>query len=206
MRTETYSTRWWEARMVLNKPLGASYIQVGLVDPEAAPRVAEQMEYALEHSVASWQSREKSWLEVFRLLRFSSAITMGVILVIAGLGMFNTLAIIVMERQREIAILRSMGYTRRDIVGIFVSQGIIVFVLGTLLGWLLAVGLTGAIEQLPIRIRGVFSTNHIVVAWSIWHYLAGALMAGVVVFFASVIPARRAAKIEPATIIRETSG
>jgi lipoprotein-releasing system permease protein len=190
----------------LNSMERVSYIQVMTKDPDKAPATAAQMEYALGHYVASWQEREKSWLEVFRVLRISSALSMSTIILIAGLGMFNTLAIIVMERSREIAILRSVGFSRRDVLSIFLYQGLIVYVLGTVIGCMLAAFLTKGVESLPIRIRGIFSTDHFLVSWSIWHYLSAALVAGVVVIVAALIPARRAAKVEPGEVIRGTGG
>jgi lipoprotein-releasing system permease protein len=195
-----------EARRLLDKMERVSYIQVLTRDPSKARATARQMEYALGHYVASWQEREKSWLEVFRVLRISSALSMSTIILIAGLGMFNTLAIIVMERSREIAILRSVGYSRRDIMQIFLFQGLIVYVLGTLIGFVLGALLTKGVESLPIRIRGIFSTDHFVVAWSPWHYLSAAVVAGIVVIIAALIPARRAARVEPGEVIRGTGG
>ncbi|MDX2110273.1 MAG: FtsX-like permease family protein [Verrucomicrobiota bacterium] len=195
-----------DARMLLNEPQTASFLQVSLYDNNQADQVSAQMEEALHHNVNSWQKSEKTWLEVFRALRFSAAITMGVIILIAGLGMFNTLAIIVMERRREIAILRSMGYTRRDVEFIFLNQGLIVLVVGTVLAWGMAFLLTLGVANLPIRIRGILSTDHFVVSWSIWHYVIATAIATVVVLVAAYIPARRAAQIEPGEIIRGTSG
>lgn len=195
-----------EARRLLNQMDRVSYIQVMTRDPDNAPATAEQMEYALNHDVASWQEREKSWLEVFRVLRISSALSMSTIILIAGLGMFNTLAIIVMERSREIAILRSYGFSRQDILNIFLFQGLIVYVMGTLIGFALAAILTRVAESLPIRIRGIFSTDHFLVTWSVWHYASAALVAGVVVIIAALIPARRAARTEPGEVIRGTGG
>ncbi|MFI5336800.1 MAG: FtsX-like permease family protein, partial [Opitutales bacterium] len=112
---------------------------------------------------------------------------------------------IVLEKTKEIAILRSMGYTRRDISHIFVWLGAIVFVVGTVLGWGLGAGVTYSVSKLPIRIRGIFSTDSFVVAWSIWHYVAATLTAAVVVMTAAIIPARRAARLEPGDIIRGTA-
>ena len=195
-----------EARRLLNQMERVSYIQVMTKNPEKAPALARQMEHALGHYVASWQEREKSWLEVFRVLRLSSALSMSTIILIAGLGMFNTLAIIVMERSREIAILRSIGFSRHDVLTIFLFQGLIVYVLGTLVGFVLAAGLTKGVESLPIRIRGIFSTDHFVVTWSPWHYVAAAVVAGIVVIIAALIPARRAARVEPGDVIRGTGG
>lgn len=195
-----------EARRLLQQMDRVSYIQVLTEDPENAPAMADQMQYALQHHVASWQERERSWLEVFRVLRVSSGLTMSTIILIAGLGMFNTLAIIVMERSREIAILRSIGFTRKDILRIFLFQGIIVYAMGTVLGFVFAFLLTKGAESLPIRIRGIFSTDHFLVYWSPWHYVAAAIVAGFVVLIASIIPARRAAKVEPGEVIRGTGG
>jgi lipoprotein-releasing system permease protein len=195
-----------DTRRLLNQMDRVSYIQIMTKDPDMAPVTAQQMEYALGHYVDSWQEREKSWLEVFRVLRISSALSMSTIILIAGLGMFNTLAIIVMERSREIAILRSYGFSRSDILNIFLYQGLIVYVLGTLLGFVFAVLLTWGAESLPIRIRGIFSTDHFLVSWSIWHYASAALVAGIVVVIAALIPARRAARTEPGEVIRGTGG
>lgn len=194
-----------EARSLLKRPTGASRIQVALFDRDRAREDAARMEEVFRHGAQAWQEREKIWLEVFRALRVSSALTVSTIILISGLGMFNTLAMIVMEKTKEIAILRSMGYTREDISRIFLLQGAIVLLIGTVLGWIFGAGVTYSVSQLPIRIRGIFTTDSFVVAWSIWHYVAATVTAAVVVFLASLIPARRAAKLEPGDIIRGTS-
>ena len=82
--------------------------------------IRARMEKVIDHVSVAWQDREKIWLGVFVALRISSAITVSSIILISGLGMFNTLAMIVLEKTREISILRSMGYTRRDISRIFI--------------------------------------------------------------------------------------
>lgn len=194
-----------EARSLLKKPTGASFIQVALFDRDRAPQDAKIMEDIFRHGVHSWQEREKIWLEVFRALRVSSALTVSTIILISGLGMFNTLVMIVLEKTKEIAILRSMGYTRKDISRIFLWLGAIVLIAGTALGWGFGAGVTYGVSKLPIRIRGIFSTDNFVVAWSIWHYIAATVTATVVVMTAAVIPARRAAQLEPGDIIRGTS-
>jgi lipoprotein-releasing system permease protein len=194
-----------EARSLLKKPTGASFIQVNLIDKDRAPQDALHMEEVLRYSAASWEEREKTWLEVFRALRISTAITVSVFTLIAGLAMFNTLAMIVMEKTKEIAILRSMGYTRRDISGIFLWQAAIVLMIGTVCGWVLGAVVTYAISNFPIRIRGIFATDTFLVSWSLWHYVAATATAVVMVMAASLIPARRAARLEPGDVIRGTA-
>lgn len=194
-----------EARSLLRRPSGSSFLIVNIENPEDAPDLSRHMMSVLNHHVVSWQEREAVWIEVFRALRVSSAITVSTIILISGLGMFNTLVMIVMEKNREIAILRSMGYSRSDISRIFLWQGGIVLFLGTLLGWLFGALVTWGVSRLPIRITGIFTADSFIVNWDFNHYLAAAVVAVVVVMTASYFPARRAARLEPGSVIRGSS-
>jgi len=194
-----------EARSLLARPNGASYLQVNLRDKARAPAEADHMREVLGHSVKSWQERERSWLQAFAALSYSSAITVSVFTLIAGLAMFNTLAMLVMEKTKEIAILRSMGYTREDISQIFLWQAVIVLAIGCLLGMGFGAGVTYAVSKIPISISGIFKTETFVVSWNAWHYVAATVTAVVMVMIASLIPARRAAKLEPGDVIRGTA-
>lgn len=193
------------ARSFLNRPFGGAVFQVSLEDPGNAPAIADQMQSFLNHRVVSWQEREQVWLDVFKALRLSSAITVSTILLLSGLGIFNVFAIMVIEKKRDIAILRSMGFTQSDVSSIFLWQGVIVLILGIILGSLLGILSTYGVSQLPLRIRGIFSTDSFVVHWDPWHYILAALISTIFVTVATWIPARRASKIEPAKIIRETN-
>jgi lipoprotein-releasing system permease protein len=194
-----------EARSLLKRPTGASYLQVNLFDKSRAQRDAGWMEEVLQHSVASWQYREKTWLQVFTALSVSTVITVSVFTLIAALAMFNTLAMIVIEKTKDIAILRSMGYTREDISRIFLWQAVIVLAIGSVAGCLLGFGVTYAVSQLPLQIRGIFATNHFLVKYSVWHYVGAVTTAVVMVMVASLLPSRRAARLEPGDIIRGTA-
>ncbi len=191
-----------EARSLLGRPWGASFLQVSLRDPGRARADAARMEETIGHFAYSWQERERAWLEVFRALRVSSGLTVATIILISGLGMFNTLAMMVMEKTREISILRSMGYTRGNVMSIFAWQGGIVLGLGILAGWIGGGLFTYGVSRIPIRIRGIFATDHFVVHWSWSHYLWGAAIAAVVVAVATWLPARQAARLEPVEALR----
>ena len=193
-----------QARALLKKVNGASFLQIGLKDKDRAPEDAEHMQTVLQYRVRAWQDREKTWLGVFKALRISSAITVSVFTLIAGLAMFNTLAMIVMEKTKEIAILRSMGYTQKDISHIFLWQAGIVLAIGATLGVLVGATITFAVSRVPLNITGIFKTTTFIVSWSIWHYVASVVTAVVMVMVASLVPARRAARLEPGDVIRGT--
>lgn len=194
-----------EARILLNKPYGATYLQVGLRDINKAPEVAEQISALTSHVAKSWQEREQIWLAVFQFFRVMAAIIVFTIIVVSGLGMFNTLFMIVMEKTKEIAILRSMGFTRGDIAFVFIMQGAMVLVAGVVAGCAFGALATWAVSKMPMPSTGLFVADHIVVAWRIAHYVGAAAASAVVVVIASLLPARRAAGLEPAAIIRGAS-
>jgi len=194
-----------EARSILKKPTGVSFIQINLIDKDRAVEDSIQMENVLHHAARPWQEREEVWLNVFYALKISSAITVSVFTLIAGLAMFNTLAMIVMEKTKEIAILRSMGYERKDISQIFLWQATIVLAIGSITGCILGAVVTYGVSKVPIHIHGIFATDHFLVSLSGWHYVSAVLTAIVMVMVASLVPARRAALLEPGDVIRGTA-
>ena len=193
------------ARALFKKPTGATYLQISLFDRNQAVEDAAEMTNSLSHKAAAWQEREKSWLGVFRAFRVATAITVSIFTLIAGLAMFNTLAMIVLEKTKEIAILRSMGYTRQDISRIFLWQAAIVLGIGSVLGCALGAIITYAVSQYPLPITGIFTTHKFLVQWSRWHYLEAVVCSIIIVMIASLVPARRAARLEPGDIIRGTA-
>ena len=194
-----------EARSLLKRPSGASFLQISLHDPARAPQDARRMEEILRHGAKPWQEREKTWLAVFQALRYSTMITVSVFTLIASLAMFNTLAMIVLEKTKDIAILRSMGYERRDITQIFLWQAGIVLVIGAAIGALFGAAVTWAVSQVPLPINGIFKTDRFIVTWDASHYMGAIATAVVMVMIASLIPARRAARLEPGDIVRGTA-
>jgi len=194
-----------EARSLLRKPSGATFLQIGLHNPDRAPQDAARMVDILNHKATSWQEREITWLAVFRALRISTMITVSVFTLIASLAMFNTLAMIVLEKTKDIAILRSMGYERRDITQIFLWQAGIVLAIGALVGAAFGAGVTWLVGQVPLPINGIFKTDHFIVTWDPMHYVGAISTAVVMVMIASLFPARRAARLEPGDIVRGTA-
>ena len=194
-----------QARSILKKPTGVSFVQVSVFDRDRAPQTAAHIQWVLRHSAKPWQLREKSWLATFSALRICSAITVSIFTLIAGLAMFNTLAMIVLEKTKDIAILRSMGYERSDITQIFLWQAAIVLAFGAVGGALFGAVVTWAVEHVPLTINTLFKTDHFLVSWDPWHYVEAVGTAVVMVMVASLAPARRAARLEPGDIVRGTA-
>ncbi|SDT88313.1 lipoprotein-releasing system permease protein [Verrucomicrobium sp. GAS474] len=190
------------AQSILNKPYQITSIVVRLRDPQRAPQIAAQFEQQFLHVSRSWQDREQGNLAIFHALRLSSAIVVSLIILLAGFGIFNILTMTVLNKVREIAILRSMGYRRGDIQAIFLFQGLIIASIGSAVGCLIGAALTYTISLIPLHMRGIMNTDHFVVAWSSSHYVWAVLIAFASVLVASYFPARRAATLPPVNTLR----
>lgn len=190
------------AQVLLKKPGFVSAIIVKLRDADRAPEIAAHFERLFGHRARSWQERERGNLQIFSTLRLSAGITVSLIILLAGFLIFNTLTMAVMEKIREIAILRSMGYKRLDISLIFLGQGFLVATIGSVLGAAAGALFTYLVSLIPINVTGFFYTDHFLVAWNWEHYVVAALIAFVAVLGASYLPARRAANLAPVATLR----
>lgn len=193
------------AQRLLKKPYSASMIIYKLRDPDRAPALAAQFENLFQHEAQSWQDREEGNLEVFSTLRISAGVTVSLVILLAGFGIFNVLTMSVLSKVKEIAILRSMGYRRIDISAIFLWQGALIAAVGSLLGCAAGALMTWGVSKIPVQIRGLLYTNHLLVIWDWRHYLWATLLAIIAVFIASYVPARRAAQLPPVETLRGSS-
>jgi lipoprotein-releasing system permease protein len=193
------------AQSLLHRPFNASMIIYKLRDPDRAPALATHFETLFQHTALSWQDREESNLQIFFTLRVSAAITVSLIILLAGFGIFNVLTMSVLAKVKEIAILRSMGYRRIDISAIFLWQGAIIAAAGSVVGCLMGALMTWGVSRIPIRIRGLLYADHFLVVWDWHHYLWATVLAIIAVFIASYVPARRAAQLPPVATLRGSS-
>ncbi len=190
------------AQAVLKKPGLISTIIVKLRDPDRAPALASHFERLFGHRARSWQERERGNLQIFSTLRLSAGITVSLIIALAGFLIFNTLTMAVLEKVREIAILRSMGYRKRDITWVFLGQGVVVATIGSVLGAGAGAVFTYLVSLIPIKVTGFFYTDRFLVSWNWEHYAGATLIAFVAVLGASYLPARRAANLPPVATLR----
>jgi lipoprotein-releasing system permease protein len=193
------------AQRLLRKPFPATMIIYKLRDPNRAPALGAHFQRLFAHEAQSWQEREEGNLQLFLTLRLSAAITVSLIILLAGFGIFNVLTMTVLGKVKEIAILRSMGYRRGDISAIFLWQGAMIAVVGSILGCVLGALMTFGVSRIPIQVRGLLYANHFLVTWNPRHYFAATALAIIAVFIASYVPARRAAELPPVATLRGSS-
>lgn len=192
-----------DAQKLRGTPSEITDIAVKVENPYEVETKAALWKRSSREKVLSWQESSASILSVFKtqdIVRNSMTIA---IIVVAGFGIYNILSILVTQKRRDVAILRSMGYTPRDVVKLFFNQGLLLGIIGGFIG--LGMGyviclIIGQIEIVPGRMGS--NTGKMIISYDLIIYLKAIAIATVSAIFSSIWPAREAGKLEPIDIIR----
>ena len=133
------------------------------------------------------------------LITYSVSITL---LIVAGFGIYNILNMMIYEKMNDIAILKATGFSGKDVQLIFMSQAIIIGMIGGLIGLLLGYGISFLISHVPFNTDALPTIETYPVNFDPRFYIIGIVFAIVSTFLAGFLPARRAKHIDPVEIIR----
>ena len=168
--------------------------------------IAENIQSELGYSfwVRDWREMNQNLFSALKLEKITMFIILVLIIVVAAFNIIGTLILVVMEKGREIAILKAMGATRKNIGRIFMLEGLVIGLGGTTLGLLLGLGLCFILAnyqfvELP---ASVYYVTTLPVKVQLMDVAAICLAATVVSFIATVYPARRASMLNPVEILR----
>ena len=187
------------AQSLLALPGGASQLDLTLKDVWVAQTLARALQTQFPYKIESWQESNAQLVSALNAQSISTSIIRGVVLAVVVLGIASVLVVSVVQKGREIGILRAMGATRGQVLRVFLVQGAVVGVLGSVLGLLLAVALIWVFTHF---VRGSDGLPLFSIALPLPMALQIALIASVCGVLAAVAPARRAAALDPAQAIR----
>ena len=187
------------AQSLLGLPGGVTNLDIKLFDVWKAQKIAEDLRARYPYKVESWQENNAQLVSALNAQSVSTSIIRSVVMIVVVLGIASVLVVSVVQKGREIGILRAMGTTRAQILRVFLLQGAVVGVMGSLLGLLLAVLLIAAFTHFVKGSDGLPLFN-ISLPWRT--ALNVALMASACGVLAAIAPARRAAAMDPAQAIR----
>ncbi len=181
-------------------------IELNLRDIYKATDVAKAAEAVIGDKLAAttWQEQNKPILDAFQLERMVSVITISLIQLVAGLNILTTLVMMVMEKNRDIAILMAMGAKTKQIRRIFIYKGAIIGAIGIVIGLVLGYGISYLAERYQwLKLdASVYSIKYLPLEtnWTDAIWIAAAAMA--VSLLATIYPARSATKITPVESMR----
>lgn len=195
-----------DAQVLQNRPNVINAIRFALDAPDDAQTIAKSIEDRFKYKAVSWQEANQGILSVFIIQNTIMYTTTGAILLVACFGIFNIISTLINEKARDIAILKSMGFTEHDIQIIFILQGILIGFSGMVLGWGLGYVLSVALEHVEIKMEAIITTEHLHIIYDVTYYIIGGVACMVAATFAAWLPARKAALLKPVDIIRGAAG
>src|SRR5579863_1891788 len=184
----------------------ASVIEFKIDDVDHAEAIAGEIRQAAGSGfdTTTWMEQNRSLFNALKLERLVTILTIGLIMLVAALNIFITLAMMVMEKNRDIAVLMSMGARARQVWAVFTLHGLVIGAIGGLLGLLSGYGICWAGERyklfrLPADVYALASVPFHARPWDgVWIVVA----ALVVSFLAALYPSLAAARLSPVEILR----
>ncbi len=167
-----------------------------------ARKVQEKLGYP--YWTKDWKMMNRSLFSALKLEKLTMFIILTMIVLVGALNIISTLVMVVMEKTRDVAILRAMGATSRSIMSIFMFQGILVGLIGTITGLLSGLGLCHLLARyqfidLP---SDVYYISKLPVQVSSWDVSIVAMAAVIISFLATLYPAWYASRLNPVESFR----
>jgi lipoprotein-releasing system permease protein len=187
------------AQAILDLTGGVSNIDVAVADIFDAERVAREIERLTQVKVESWMQTNSQLLAALNAQTVTTTMIRAFVMVIVVLGIASVLVVSVVQKGKEIGILRAIGASRGRIKRVFLVQGALVGVIGSTLGCLLGVLLV-FVFTLTVKNADGSPLFPMTISWRV--LLIGGAIATLCGVLAAYAPARRAARLDPAAAIR----
>ncbi len=181
-------------------------IALKVADPFNNAALAKELEQITGYRCLTWQDENASILSLFARIGYIVFSLVAFVGVVSGFGVANILVTTVFEKSRDIAIMKSFGFSARQLVGMFVLEGFMVGLAGALIGGVLAIGSIHLFASLPIESsQGPLTKTGFSMSYNPLYFL---LIIGITVLISTlsaILPSARAAKLEPVSVLRDSS-
>ncbi len=171
-----------------------------------AKSVAEKVAQVLgpPYKAADWQEMNKNLFAAMKLEKIAMFIILALIVLVAAFNIASTLIMMVMERNKDIGILKSMGATNRSVMGIFMIEGTLIGVVGTVIGALVgSVACFLADKHQLIKLSGdVYYLSYLPFKMTLLDFVLICVGSILLSFVATLYPSRQAARLDPVEAIR----
>lgn len=195
-----------EAQAFLGFGDRVSGLEVRVKDVYRSDKVGIKIQNALGNPywTKDWKVMNRSLFSALKLEKFAMFVILTMIVLVGALNIISTLVMVVMEKTRDVAILRAMGASAKSIMTIFMVQGLLVGLVGTLAGLASGLGICHLLARykfisLP---SDVYYITTLPVRVEFWDVCLVSLSAVVISFLATIYPSWHASKLNPVEAIR----
>jgi len=174
-------------------------IKINLKDYNNAPKTARELETLTGYKAEDWVQANEQLKAAFKIRAIILNSVIGVILLVAGFGIYNILNMTIYEKIKEIAILKAIGFSGKSVTSIFLQQAIYIGLMGGIVGICVGFGITYMVSRIYI---GAGTLKYLPMSFYVPHYIEALCFGIITTIAAGFFPARKAAKVDPVTIIR----
>jgi lipoprotein-releasing system permease protein len=182
------------------------HIQLRLDDVIAAPRISEVIQEKLgkDYLKQDWTEMNRSLFSALTLEKIAMSLAIGLIVGVAALNIVTSLVLLVIEKNRDIAILKTMGASAKSVTAIFVLQGLFIGLVGTAVGAVAGLVVCYVFDhyRLISMPMDVYQVSHLPFKVLPLDFTLVVIAAVVVCLLATIYPSRRAAHLDPAEALR----
>jgi lipoprotein-releasing system permease protein len=182
------------------------YLQLRVDDIYRAPSIAASIAATLgeKYQAEDWAAMNRSLFSALWLEKIAVSLAIGLIVMVAALNIIASLILLVMEKSRDIAILKTMGASARSVTGIFIMQGLIIGIVGTTAGAAAGYGVSYVLDRYQvIRVpMDIYQVSHLPFTVLPFDFVIVVVVAIIVCFLATIYPSRQAARLDPAQALR----
>jgi lipoprotein-releasing system permease protein len=182
------------------------FVQLRVDDVYRAPQVAAAVKAQLgdQYYTEDWTVMNRSLFSALTLEKIAVSLAVGLIVLVAALNIVATLILLVMEKHRDVAILKTMGASARSVTLIFMAQGLLIGLVGTTVGAAAGYGLSYIFDRyqlirMPVDVYQVSHLPFTVVPRDFALVVVAAIL---ICFVATIYPSRQAARLDPAQALR----
>ena len=181
-------------------------IQLRVDDIWTAAGIARSIpdELGPEYIAEDWSELNRSLFSALWLEKIAISITIGLIVMVGALNIISSLILLVRQKSRDIAILKTMGTSSVRVMTIFMMQGLVIGVVGTTVGGLLGLGLCWVLDtyeliQIPMD---VYQVSHVPFIVQPLDFLVVVVATILICFLATIYPSRQASRLDPVQALR----
>lgn len=173
-------------------------ILVNIKDPNKAPEYAKQLKNLTIYKVEDWQTANEQTMASKKTREVMFGAISLAILLVAAFGIYNIINMTIKEKLNDIAILKATGFSGKDVINIFLKESLIMGIIGTSIGLIMASGLIKFVSG--IYIGG--DREYFPIGFELPIFIMGFILGLLITLVAGYIPAVGAAKIDPIEIFR----
>ena len=193
-----------EAQHFFNLSDVVTGIEVKVDNISIADKVARDIESRLDfpHQARDWMKLNRNLFSALELEKMMMFVVLVLIILVASFNIVSTLTMTVVEKTREIAILKAMGATRKSIMRIFMLEGLIIGTVGVILGIPLGLAVCWTLQTFYTLPGEIYYISHLPVKIRSFDVILVASSAILIGFLATLYPSWQAAKLEPVEALR----